>query len=753
MQPAKYRFYLNDIEVFPRYKNLTKKLTKDSDNLFFRTTVEGDIYLRGIELDINTKYVLTIQTYLNGEWKDYCKSTFSKTDCEINYDNGSVKIKLSELDQYTDILNNQENTYNLLDLPIATESVKIDKRPMFQVYVPGTDTVGCFVSNIWFEQECTAVDDEGALTNTYKFGKGPESYKYIEISGENDAMPSVILDAIKSTYIGILEYSSKIVETGVEEVWAGRFKSIDTIAYYIDVKFTKFTSDSGTDDSYKTGSYQLKSNIYGEGEKVLFETQYNLSGYDDESRWENDTFTMNAVNAPATGTIDGALYTRNIYARWICDVDTYDGKATEEIPLDDFVFDNRNYRRCVPWSSGASVEMSTRTSVQPTLWGRSDNNEYYMPPNETSVYYPISRSVWGVISFWRNAAANVSTNVVEKELTRTYAMRNAYELSSCIQALLIKMGSTVTHEGTSEYSEFLYSDVNPVVNKAFHVFITQKTNILKGEYDQPAQKAETTFKALMDMLKQCFKCYWFIDNGKLRIEHISWFLRGGSYTDNYTVGIDLTAMTDIKTRKLLSYAQNTIKYNKDELTSRYEFEWAEDCSSAFTGKSITAEGEYLQKDKNENIMPNDVAADVDFMLLSPNGFSEDGFALLGAALEGEDWKLPYVDFTFVDSYSSMAYNVSAQNGYMAWSFLELFYMWDMPSPNFTIEGVLKVDNMNEYYVRGVKRIMTQTVKVPYEEDPDTTKLVKTEIGLGQIDNISIDMNTKQMEIDLIFEPS
>lgn len=755
MQPAKYRFYLNDTEVFPVYKNLTKKLTKDTDNLFFRTSIEGDIYLYGIELDINTKYVLTIQVYINGEWKEYCKSTFSKTDCEINYDKGYNKIKLSELDEYTDVLNNQENTYNLLDLPIATKSVRIDKRPMLQIYIPGVDTVGCFLSNIWFEQECTAVDSENELINTYKFGKTPETYKYVEVSGENPGMPDVIYDAIVSTYMGVLTEETSFTDLGWTTTISGVFKSVENTPYQMEITFTRFISNTDVELNRRDSLYRIIDTSYGANNNVLFEANYAIAtgGNSDESKWENDTFTLSAVNVPATGTLDAALFTRNIYARWVCDVDTYDGKATSDIPLDDFVMDNRNYRKCVPWNNAVSVELSTRTSSSPTVWGRADNDEYFMPPNEQNVYYPISRSIWGIVSFWRNAAASASTNVVEKELTRTYTMRNAYEISSCIQALLKKMGSTLTHEGTTEYSEFLYSDVNPVVNRAFHIFITQKTNILKGEYDQPAQKAETTFKALMDILKQCFRCYWFVDNGKLRIEHISWFLKGGGYTDNDTIGIDLTAMSDIRTRKLLSYAQNTIKYNKDELTSRYEFDWAEDCSSAFAGKAITAEGEYLQKDKNESIMPSDVAADVDFMLLNPNSFSEDGFALLGAEQDGTVWKLPYIDFTFVDNYSNMAYNVSAQNGYMAWSFLELFYMWDMPSLDFTVDGALKIDNMNEYYTRGVKRIMTQTIKVPYEEDPDTTKLIKTEMGSGQIDSVSIDMNTKQMDIDLLFEPS
>lgn len=751
MQPIKYRFYINDAEIFPVYKKLTKKLTKDSGNLFFRTKIEGDIYLYNINLDINTKYILVIKEYINGEWKEYSRNSFSKTDCEINYDKGYVKIKLSELDDYTDILNKQENTYNILDLPIATQSISIDKRPMFQVYIPGSSTVGCFLSSVWFEQECEIVNDENALIDKYKFGKSTTSYKYIEISG-GDGKVEQSEDILKTTYIGTLEYSVSTSGLGITHQWAGKFYSIESRSFYIDVLFTRFLSNEDYMFNRRESKYQLKSVA---ADEILFQTSYSIANgaNSDESRWENDTFTMNSASQSATGSLECALFTRNVYSRWVCDADTYGTEQTQDIPFDDFVLDNRNYRKCLPWSHSAGIEISTKTSASPTTWGKADNENYYEPPSKTAVYYPVSRSIWGIVSFWYKADFFPSPSVLEEELTKTYTMKNAYELSSCIQALLIKMGSTVKHQGTVEYSEFLYSDINPVVNKSFTLFITQKTNILKGEYDQPAKKAETTLKNIMDMLQQCFRCYWFIENNKLRIEHISWFLKGGTYTENNIIGIDLTSLSNVNNKKVLSYAQNTVQYNKDELVSRYEFDWPDNCSLAFSGKPINVDGTYIQEDKNESIMPNNVAADVDFMLLNPESFSEDGFALLGASKDKSSWKLPYLKFTLVDSYSGIEYSINVQNGYMAWSFLEIFYLWDMPSMNFKIDGVSRINSMNEYYVRGVKRIMTQSIKMPCEEDIDVSKLIKTEIGLGQIDSVSIDMNTRQASIDLLFEPN
>ena len=33
----------------------------------------------------------------------------------------------------------------------------------------------------------------------------------------------------------------------------------------------------------------------------------------------------------------------------------------------------------------------------------------------------------------------------------------------------------------------------------------------------------------MTMLRDIYKCYWYIEDGKFKIEQVSWFRNGGSY--------------------------------------------------------------------------------------------------------------------------------------------------------------------------------------------------------------------------------
>ena len=142
-------------------------------------------------------------------------------------------------------------------------------------------------------------------------------------------------------------------------------------------------------------------------------------------------------------------------------------------------------------------------------------------------------SIWFVFS--------VVDWLVESSARRTFTIRDTYPLASVISVLLAKIAPGITHEGTTDYSKFLYDETNPITNVDQRLFITPKSNLVTAGYDQPAQKAPITLKRITDMLRDCFRCYWFIDEqNRFRIEHIQYFRNGGSYSGSPVVGIDLT---------------------------------------------------------------------------------------------------------------------------------------------------------------------------------------------------------------------
>ena len=168
----------------------------------------------------------------------------------------------------------------------------------------------------------------------------------------------------------------------------------------------------------------------------------------------------------------------------------------------------------------------------------------------TDLFYgkpiPVSRSAWANTSIW--VTFSDSWRDFEAKFRLEYTLKDAYSLADVISTMLKEIDPRLKHEGTSEYSQFLYSGTSPLsfdtARNGYKVYIAPKSNVLKGNYDQAAQKAELSFEQLMDMLRNCFRCYWFIDEyNRFRIEHISYFLKGMSYT-NPTSQFNLTQELD-----------------------------------------------------------------------------------------------------------------------------------------------------------------------------------------------------------------
>lgn len=105
-------------------------------------------------------------------------------------------------------------------------------------------------------------------------------------------------------------------------------------------------------------------------------------------------------------------------------------------------------------------------------------------------------------------------------------------------------------------------------------------------------------------------------------------MNGGSYSSQSSYQLDFTALTDQFNKKLSSYFQSEVEFEKSDLNQRYEFGWMDDVTDLFGGVAIDVKSQYIQKDKTEEINIGQFSSDVDFMLFNPSNFSDDGFALL-----------------------------------------------------------------------------------------------------------------------------
>lgn len=806
--------------AYPLYKDdLAKDYEKESNQEFFRAKLSGKLtfqqkdYTFIVSKAFDTQFGLEIFISYDGgqSWASYWRGNFWKTDCEFNEDDQTAIVTPSVNDRYNAVLAGMEKEYNLIDLSPEIVPVKADKRPMVQVYVPGQTVIGCFLSGMWWEQECESVTDETKLVNDYYFVRS-KSLFVVDVSGGGSiSLPQIFTgDSFDPTKSGTQEYTN--------DGYTFRYANY---------------AQSG-------GSGIVWSIIRNSDSKTLWSRTIG-SGVPPQLPYE---MVLNPVSGSgATGNVTLYLHTISVYSRLICDTQTIvTGSLTHntyEIPADDIVENNRNYTRVIGYNFPDSIVFSTTLVATPTKWGIYQPGEYYFNPADNALLglgeaFPVARNAWGLVSIWFVFSA--VDWIVESSARRTFTIRDAYPLSSVISVLLAKIAPGITHEGTTDYSKFLY-DINPITNIDQRLFITPKSNLVTAGYDQPAQKAPITLKRITDMLRDCFRCYWFIDEqNRFRIEHIQYFRGGGSYSDSPVVGIDLTTQKVPRNGKEWAFARNQYEFDKPEMAARYQFGWMDDVTELFNGYPIDIISNYVNPDNIEQIDVSQFTSDVDYILLNPSEISKDGFVLL-AAKPGEVFKqsnytdagaqtrfecivsdhfmagdrviiqmsdatnifswntasirddtneilgtvtgggsttiilphnttqikvtkdvggvvanalisitvtdmakltLPYYNFKFDETDHIL------QNAWVSFMFLQRYYAYDMPAYQYKINN----EQMRAY---GIKKLKTQSIKFPILTDPNLMKLVKTNLGNGTIEKLSINLSSRSANATLKYD--
>lgn len=716
--------YIAPYIVHPNYKDdLAKEYELETNQRFYRAKLSGKLSFIRDDYDyinnkpFDTTFLLLIEKSNDGgkTWTSYYSGQFMKTDCTfIDYDK-KVTVQPDTIDEYNDVLAGLEKEYNLITLAPAIQRITINKRPLIQIYVPGDSIVSCFLGGTNWEQDANATTDQNALVRTYHFALC-NILKEIQITSHGS--PAVISGL----------YTGRMATGATPGVFTGNLYPELNVNYYI---FISQQTIDGTPFGIALVEIRRRSD-----DVAMFRYQKATT-----APFDTLEFDLTAVEGSgATGTMHADMKSYNIYARYLCDVETIGDLNTYTLPTDDIVDNNRNYRRAIGYAIDVAF-ISNNFSDTPTEWGLADNGKYFAPPYSIygQTFYPIARSTWRYASLW--FGFYLMDWILEEQARKAYTLRDAFPVASCISVLLNQIAPGIKHEATAEYSQFLYGSSNPISGLTFRLLVSQKTNIINGEYQQPAQKAPTTLQQFTNMLRDCFKCYWYIDGGKFKIEHIQFFKNGGSYGGGAIISRDLTK--EINLRNGLPWAFNTSEYSFDkvDLAERYQFEWMDDVTTPFEGLPIQVISKYVTPGKIEEINISNFTSDIDMMLLNPGNMSSDGFALFAAVppTSGSQWILPFTRQTI----NGVEYFL--QNGYLAFINLQSpYWMYDLPARRVSVNG-------SEVYAYGIERKKKQTFSFPATDDPNPMQLIKTYIGNGQVDKLSVNLHSRSIKATLKYD--
>lgn len=714
---------LGRTECYPNYKDvLAKDYELETNQRFYRAKLSGKItfvrndwqYIKSknfdnvfnLSIDITHDYGQTYEPYHN------CK--FMKTDCTFNDDDQTVEVQPETVDEYNNVLAGLEKEYNLVELSPEIQFVNIKKRPLIQIYVPSDSIVSCFLGGTHWEQDATSVIDQRDLISKYYFSLC-NILKEINVQGNTN--PNV-----NGLYTGKMAIGSE------SDLFTGNLYPQESNGYYIHIEIR-------TDQGTPSGSVEV-SIVRISDNKALFKYAKIATG----EPFDSQQFFMPAISGSgAAGTSHAYMESHNVYGRLLCNVFQIGNINTYPIPSNDIVDENRNYFRVIPYRANIAY-LSKIFSDEPTPYGLANNNKYFAPPYNLFIrkFYPIARSTWRYSSIW--FAFDDFEWVLEEKARQTYTLRDTFSLSSCINVLLHQFAPEIKHEATPEYSQFLYSSINPISGLSFRLFISQKSNIIRGNYKTPAQKAPITLKQITDMLRDIFKCYWYIEDGKFKIEQVEWFRNGGSYSSTPIVGYDVTKLENVRNGKKWGFATSEYSFDKVNMAERFQFEWMDDVTEPFEGLPIEVKSKYVTEGKVEEINISNFTSDIDLMLLNPSAISPDGFALFAAVQNDETWELPFTRQTIdgVDYY--------LQNGYLAYiNIQQIYWLYDMPARRLMINGT-------QSYAESIERNKKQTIKFPAgKTELNPMKLVKTYLGNGQFDKLSVNLCSRIIEATLKYD--
>ena len=711
--------------VHPIYKDdLAKEYELETNQRFYRAKLSGKItfvrddydYINRQSFDNEFLYCIEKSDDGGRTWFQYFQGKFMKTDCTFTDYDKKVVVQPDAIDDYNDVLAGLEKEYNLITLAPTIQRITINKRPLIQIYVPGDSVVSCFLGGTNWEQDANATTDQNALVQTYHFALC-NILKEIQIT--SNGSPAVISGL----------YTGRMATGSSADTFEGKLYPELNVNYYI------YISQQRINGGLPFGIALVEIRRQSDDVAMFRYSKATTSPFDTLE------FDLTAVEGSgATGTMHADMKSYNIYARYLCDVEKIDDLNTYPLPADDIVDNNRNYRRAIGYAIDVAF-ISNNFSDTPTEWGLADNGKYFAPPHSIfgQTFYPIARSTWRYASLW--FGFYLMDWILEEKARKAYTLRDAFPVASCISVLLNQIAPGITHAATAEYSQFLYSGNNPISGLNFRLLVSQKTNVINGEYQQPAQKAPTTLQQFTNMLRDCFKCYWFIEDGKFKIEHIQYFRNGGSYSGGAILSHDLTKELNLRNGKPWAFNTSEYSFDKVDLPERYQFEWMDDVTAAFEGLPIQVISKYVTPGKVEEINISNFTSDIDMMLLNPGNMSSDGFALFAAVppTSGSQWILPFTRQTI----NGVEYFL--QNGYLAFINLQSpYWLYDLPARRVSING-------SEVYAYGIERKKKQTFSFPANDDPNPMQLIKTYIGNGQVDKLSVNLCSRNIKATLKYD--
>lgn len=394
------------------------------------------------------------------------------------------------------------------------------------------------------------------------------------------------------------------------------------------------------------------------------------------------------------------------------------------------------------WTLGFGIVENTVYSATPTIYGQvyDANNQptgqyYTIPVDANYVYVPFRRREWTMAhgSMWLRVEASKTTDI--DNVNQTQWINSSYTLGDLLRGLISANSLGLTFQDTDAFSQFFYSNTNPVTGWAggWHLNFTAKSNIIKLGTNTPAQNVPCTLGMVLNFLKNALNVYWSIEGGNLRLEHISYYKNGGSYSGTPTTQYDLTTMINPRNNKPWAFGQYQYQFEKYQMPQFVKWEWMDESDELFDGTGFKCKSKYVQSGNTESITVANVTSNIVKMFMQGDNFSLDGLAVIWTAAND---RTDYYYFT-----RNIGGNWRVPNGQLSmWYLQQSVLLYDAPCEIVEASGA---EHQNVDYKR------TKYSEATFPADyADANQHIKTAIGDGAVDTLEINLVSHSIKAKL-----
>lgn len=282
-------------------------------------------------------------------------------------------------------------------------------------------------------------------------------------------------------------------------------------------------------------------------------------------------------------------------------------------------------------------------------------------------------------------------------------------------------GDTPGYVAGTNYVTGAASQITNLRIQQISAFLTVLSDSVQDIY------SDLSLKDLLDSLKTTFNCKWFVDDdGYLRLEHISWFVRAVNV--NTTIGEHTIR---------LNKSKKQFKFDRLEIPVREKFTFVYQGYLDFIGKDIKYSSACVNLKKTVSYVVPKFSTDLRHVRDNANEFKDfNSFLLL--ACDGSDVVL---------SENGILSGESQLNGHLSWANLhDNYYRHD----RFLISGMMNDAQTTFETAKKTQRQVPVLFSGCCKGVNPMIDLVKTELGDGQIDKMSKENRDEIFTVELLY---